>query len=555
MSSSDVSSDNTSYTYTMCNGGDERSDSGLGFEPRMDEHDSQSSRPFYLQHGKLWGVASRALALGALGLVVWGVLFSVMGSDAGPGGQLFRMGVLFVVAHLAGCALRPSGLPPLLGMLLVGILLRNVGFLQLSDHFVPVAANLRKVALVVILIRAGLGLDPAALKRLSWVVLRLSLVPSVVEATVVAFMAHGLLGLPLLWGFLLGCVLAAVSPAVVIPCLCNLQDKGYGKRKGIPTLVMAAASIDDINAISAFGIVLGIIFSQGSQTMQILQGPLGLLIGLLLGVAAGLFLRYIPDKKDSQVVVLRTILLGSMGLLLVFGVDALGYTGAGPLGCIVAAFVASHGWTAQDSDGSQNSVSSGFVTLWVVFQPVLFGLIGTEINLSVLEAETVGLGIACLSLSLVMRMVSSAATVAGVGLNWKEKLFVAIAWFPKATVQAAIGPLALDAARGQPEAVEYASIVLTISVLAILITAPIGAVLITTLGPRLLQRERLDLPRTLANRTAVLVHKLLSKTTDPAVREEIVGAVTTYLVILIQFQLSFSNIPNNSAVTSNNSVS
>ncbi|PSN30829.1 hypothetical protein C0J52_17334 [Blattella germanica] len=294
-----------------------------------------------------WGRLSRILALVALGLMLWGYTYSLLDKIAGIDGQLFRIGVLCVAAHLAGWLIHLIGLPPLLGMLLMGILLRNVGFVELTGKWLSLAGNLRKVALVVILIRAGLGLDPSALKRLSWVVLRLSIFPSVVEVLFVAIMMHFLLDFPWLWGLLMGTVLAAVSPAVVIPCSVHLQDKGYGRKKGIPTLIIAAASVDDINAISAFGVLLGIIFSTGNQTMQLLQGPLGLVIGLISGSIMGFFLQYVPQKNDEYVVTLRTLLLACGSLLLMFGIDALGYKGAGPLGCMVAGFVACHGWRAQ----------------------------------------------------------------------------------------------------------------------------------------------------------------------------------------------------------------
>ncbi|KAJ4436258.1 hypothetical protein ANN_18889 [Periplaneta americana] len=506
---------------------------------------------------------TRLLTLMVLGLTLWGSIYSTVGTMAGPQGQMFKIGFLGVASHFAGWLISFVGLPPLLGMLLMGILLRNVEFIILSGHFMEVAADLRQMSLAIILIRAGLGLDPVALRRLGGMVTRLAVAPSLAEVIFIAIMTHFLLGLPWVWGFLLGeeqrlrvfvnkvfrknfgdkrdevtgewrklhnaelhalysspdiirniksrrlrwtghvahmgesrnayrvSVLAAVSPAVVIPCLFSLEDRGYGKSKGIPTLVIAAASFDDIIAISAFGIVISLIFTAHSTlAMLILRGPLGILFGMVGGIGIGIFLRYVPNKDDPRVTMFRTILLAFLGAFFMFGSEAVDYEGAGPLGAIVTAFVASNGWKTKTFDGKA-AVADNFLVLWSVFQPVLFGLIGTEINLFILDPVTVGIGIASLFVALAARIVTSVLVAAGGNLTWKEKLFVAFAWFPKATVQAAIGPIALDNAReiGNEEYISYASKVLIVAVLGILITAPAGASLITFLGPRLLRKE------------------------------------------------------------------
>lgn len=185
-----------------------------------------------------------------------------------PGSQLFSLATLFVLAFIAGEAIKLIKLPPLLGMLLMGIFLRNIGFIHLSGTYLEVTASLREIALCVILTRAGLGLDPKAMKSLSFVILRLATIPAFTEGAFTMLLTHYLLGLPWMWGILLGSVLAAVSPAVVIPCLFSLQERGYGKDKGVPTLVVAAASLDDIVAISAFGVVLSMIFATGKLRLS-----------------------------------------------------------------------------------------------------------------------------------------------------------------------------------------------------------------------------------------------------------------------------------------------
>lgn len=460
-------------------------------DERVDEGNVQSvaasekrSRCCYLY----WPQVSRILAVAVLGLMLWGGAVSKLGSMASPQGQLFQIGALAITAYLAGWLISFLQLPSLLGMMLAGIALRNVGFVVLTGGYLHVAATLRQMALVVILLRAGLELDPSALKRLGTMVLRLAIGPAVVEAVAVAVFAYFLLDLPWIWGFLLGAVLAAVSPEVVIPLLCNLQTKGsYGKAKGIPTIVIAAASFDDIVAISAFGVLLNIATSTGDLKTTIIRCPVGLAIGSLCGLAIGLFLRYVPYQDDTRVTMLRTLLLAAGGMFLMFGSATIGYEGAGPLACIITSFVASNGWRLTGKQAAERN----FELLYTIIQPIQFGLIGIEINLFVLEGRMVGLGVVSLLASLAVRIAASIVVAAGGNLNWKEKFFVSFAWFPKATVQAAIGPVALDEVRKmQLEEYEaYATTVLIIAVLSILITAPVGAILITVLGTRLLEKE------------------------------------------------------------------
>ncbi|GLG92555.1 Sodium hydrogen exchanger 9b2-like protein, mitochondrial [Gryllus bimaculatus] len=259
-----------------------------------------------------------------------------------------------------------------------------------------------------------------------------------------------------------------VSPAVVVPSLLALKDQGYGEDKGIATLVIAASSIDDILAISGFGVILSTIFSEGDVLQQFLQGPLEVCIGLSFGILWGIVAIYIPHRSESWVVTGRSLMVGLGGLFAVFGSQLAGYSGAGPLASIVMAFVACYGWKKQGWSATNNPVESVFTSMWQIFQPVLFGLIGTAINLSTLEGHAVIYGIATLCVGLSIRLVTS---------------------FLNSTVQAAIGPVALDLAEkwhSDEIVLGYASLVLTIAVLSIIITAPLGAIGIYIAGPRLL---------------------------------------------------------------------
>ncbi|XP_018012556.2 sodium/hydrogen exchanger 9B2 [Hyalella azteca] len=443
-------------------------------------------------HGKVGEV----LTYVALLLLTWGALYAITGDASLPGGNLFSLLVVFVCSVIGGKITEACGLPPLLGMLLAGIALRSFPGIRIIGESLDLnySASIRNIALVVILLRAGLGLDPKALKAMSLVVFRLACVPCLVEAIVGAIVSHFLLGFPWLWGFMLGFVLSAVSPAVVVPCLLQLSQQGYGVDKGIPTLVIAAASIDDVIAISGFGVMLGMTFSEGSLTWQILHGPLEVVMGLSYGAVMGFICWILPNKQQQSCSLLQFGMLLTAGLFALFGSRKIEFGGAGALAVLSMAFIAGVGFRRQgEADGDKILVGQHCNVAWGYLQPMLFALIGTEIQVLSLELGTVGLGVALLCISLTCRVVTTFFVVLGSGLNIRERFFVALAWLPKATIQAAIGSTALDYAvrigAGEHE-IALAKQVLTIAVLVILITAPIGAIAIMTSAPRLLQRPR-----------------------------------------------------------------
>ncbi|CAL8072025.1 unnamed protein product [Orchesella dallaii] len=430
-------------------------------------------------------------------VLIWMVTYLWVGVDGLPGGQIFALIVLLFFGIATGYAVELVRFPPLLGMLIVGMAIRNVPGIKFAvDLTGDVSSTLRQTALVVILIRAGLGLDPTALAKLSGVVIRLAFGPCLMEAVTIAVASHFILDFPWSWGLLLGFVLAAVSPAVTVPCLLSLRDQGYGIAKGIPTIVIAAASVDDILAISAFGVALGFAFNQDeSLTMTIIQGPielvLGITFGVLWGLGLGIFLSQ-PEDANKDATLFRIVFLLFGGCLSVFGFQYVNFAGSGALGCLTAAFVASILWRRKGILSDNDNLNWGFQKLWFVFQPLLFGLIGCEIDFSTLDPSIVLLGLLCLVIALAVRITTSFYMVARSGLTLKERIFIAMAWLPKATVQAAIGPVAYDLARQQGAGASAEKLgleVLTIAVLSILVTAPIGAVAIMLFGPKLLSKD------------------------------------------------------------------
>merc|ERR1712227_1120285 len=307
-----------------------------------------------------------------------------------------------------------------------------------------ISRTLRSICLTVILLMAGLELDPVKLLKLSGVVVRATFIPCLTEAVAVAVFSKLLLGLPWTVGFMLGFILAAVSPAVIIPALMSLSGRGFGVAKGIPTLVIAACAADDVVAISGFGIFLGVTFSLGSPLWKlILHGPIEVVIGVSFGVFWGILAQWVPNKDHRHVAFFRWLILFGGGLIALFGAHLIHYDGAGGLATIIMAFVAGMQWR-KEGWGDHNPVTKTFQRMWIILQPVIFALIGTEIQIHKINLETLGYSLLVLFIALVIRMFGTYVAVMGGALNVKEKIFMAFAWLPKATVQAALGPIFLD---------------------------------------------------------------------------------------------------------------
>ncbi|XP_048578622.1 sodium/hydrogen exchanger 9B2 isoform X3 [Nematostella vectensis] len=440
------------------------------------------------------GFLSQALTRCLIVLVSYGVLWSITGHEMLPGGNLFGIFIILMCAAFGGfitTRVSCGVLPSLLGMLIVGFLLRNVPGIDVAKHIDKKwSATLRSIALVVILARSGLELDPGALRRLKFTCVRLAFGPCITEAVTVAVVVRYVLDMPWLWGFQLGFVLGAVSPAVVVPQLLVLQAKGYGVEQGIPTLVMAASSCDDVLAISLFGVFVGIAFSKGNLYFNIFRGPIELIMGIVIGILVGVVCWYLPNNQETNRLGNRFVLLAAFALLSVFGCNAAEFSGAGALGVLSMATIAGHGW----GDDEKAAVSRAMAVLWEFFQPLLFGLIGAEVTWEYMDVSLVGRCIGALCISLLVRMMITGVLMAGNNLTLKEKVFVAIAWLPKATVQAAIGSMSLDIARERGYTGKFQEDlgvqIVTMAVLSILITAPIGAVAIAVSGPRLMRQAQ-----------------------------------------------------------------
>ncbi|CAG9814942.1 unnamed protein product [Phaedon cochleariae] len=451
------------------------------FWPKLCPH------PFCLSYRQF----TRIISLTLIGLLTWCILYAMIGPIvAPPSGKLFQLMVLSISAHLGGWLISLTTLPALIGMLFTGLLLQNVNIVDIDENFAEICKELRNVALVIILIRAGLDLDPSAMRRMKYTVIKLGLVPWLMEAFATALLSVFLLDLPVSYALLLGSLVAAVSPAVVVTCLFRLRSKGYGVAKGIPTLIIAVSGIDDAVSVAIFGIIKSIMFSSSSLTSLIIEGPISIVGGIGFGVLWGMFCNYSPEKNDPFVIPLRILLLLVGGMVAVFGSEVIGYGGAGPLGCVAAAFVSLVCWSRQGWDIADNPAATAFEIFWMIFEPILFGITGASIRLDRLDGGIVSVSVGILVAVALIRIAGTVLLGIGCKLNLKEKIFVAISWMSKATVQAALGPAVLGMVAAQSKEHEYGDKILTTCVLSIMLTAPTGAILITLLGPRLLTKTK-----------------------------------------------------------------
>ncbi|KAF8373794.1 hypothetical protein PRIPAC_80223 [Pristionchus pacificus] len=372
--------------------------------------------------------------------------------------------------------------PSLLGMLIAGIALRNVPLI--SGLVVPMkwSSVLRKAAFVVILLRGGLSLDGEALKKMKGACIRLALCPCTVEAVVIALAAKLIFGISILFGLLLGFLLAAVSPAVVVPSMIRIAEDGYGSR--VSSLVVAAASLDDVYAITLFSLCFSIVFATGDSVwMTIIRAPLEIIGGCALGAFVGYGLRYVRPSS-------RLPLLLSSSMAIFFGCASLHIDSAGALAVLVSAFVAASNWRNGETASTEESSLKLFWEFF--FQPLLFGLIGFQLTFSLLSWRKVILGILVLAIGVAARTAIAFLAVMGSGMSKQERFFVAFAWIPKATVQAALASVALEKTRNgryEKEYEEASLIVFSLAVLSILTTAPIGAAVIRITAPLLLTKD------------------------------------------------------------------
>ena len=392
--------------------------------------------------------------------------------------MLFSFAFFILIAIGLSKLFEKLRLPGLLGMILTGIILGEysknyivnilkLDFLEpffISDKILSISSDLRLCALIVILIRAGLGIDRESLKKIGNVALKMSCIPCLFEGFTIMMVTHLLLGFPLPICGTLGFIIAAVSPAVVVPEMLSLKEKNLGKEREIPTLILAGASIDDIFAITLFSSFLSLSLGKNVNIYkEFLKIPLSIVIGIVLGGVIGIILvkffkkYHIRDTRKAIIFLMVGIIFHQLETLNIFPIASL-------LGIMTMGFIILEKYPIL-----AKRLSTKFNKIWVFSEIILFVLIGAAVNIKVIFSSS-SVGVIIVLIGLVGRMLGVGVSLFGSNLNKKERLFCGLSYIPKATVQAAISgiPLAMGVPHGE--------ILLAIGVLSIIISVPIGVI-------------------------------------------------------------------------------
>lgn len=398
--------------------------------------------------------------------------------------MLTSLALIFLVGLSAAAICGYLHLPRIIGMLFTGIILGPHVLGLLDDKILSISSELRQIALIIILLKAGLSLNLADLKKVGRPAVMMAFVPASFEICGYLLCAPMILGITRIESAVMGAVLAAVSPAVVVPRMVQLMENGYGTEKSIPQMILAGASCDDIFVIVLFSTFAGIAQGGTADFTQFLNIPVSIVLGILLGAAVGYLLSLFFETAYAKEHYVRNsmkviVVLGLSFLLMAVETWAKPYVSVSGLLAVVSMACVLKMKCPKSVSGR---LSEKFGKLWIAAEVVLFVMVGAAVDIRY-TATAGGAAVVMILLALIFRAAGVCVCMAGTALNRKERLFTVIAYLPKATVQAAIGsvPMAMGLFCGQ--------IVLSVAVLAILITAPLGAIGMDMTYRRLLKRQ------------------------------------------------------------------
>ena len=398
--------------------------------------------------------------------------------------MLTSLALIFLMGLSAAAICGYLHLPRIIGMLFTGIILGPHVLGLLDDKILSISSELRQIALIIILLKAGLSLNLADLKKVGRPAVMMAFVPASFEICGYLLCAPMILGITRIESAVMGAVLAAVSPAVVVPRMVQLMENGYGTEKSIPQMILAGASCDDIFVIVLFSTFAGIAQGGTADFTQFLNIPVSIVLGILLGAAVGYLLSLFFETAYAKEHYVRNsmkviVVLGLSFLLMAVETWAKPYVSVSGLLAVVSMACVLKMKCPKSVSGR---LSEKFGKLWIAAEVVLFVMVGAAVDIRY-TATAGGAAVVMILLALIFRAAGVCVCMAGTALNKKERLFTVIAYLPKATVQAAIGsvPMAMGLSCGQ--------IVLSVAVLAILITAPLGAIGMDMTYKKLLKKQ------------------------------------------------------------------
>ena len=398
---------------------------------------------------------------------------------------------IILLGLLLDWAVRKIKLPGLIGLLFLGVLIGPYCLNTLSPDLAAVAGDLRLIALIVILLRAGLEISSEALAKVGFRAMLLSFVPCIFEVSAVVLIAPRILGITYTEAAMLGAILGAVSPAVIVPLMISFIKQGRGSKKAVPTLVLAGASCDDAVAIVLFSSFLGM-YLGGSVNVaaQIATVPISVIIGITTGLVIGIALYKLFDRFNPRATKRVLILLGISIIMLHFEHSI---SEIAPFSALVA-IMAIGFIILEKRQHYAHEISSKLGKIWIFAQLLLFTLVGSQVNLKVAVAAGLA-GLAVILTGLLGRSIGVQICLLKSELATKERVFVGLSYLPKATVQAAIGAAPLMAMKAAGMDILAGEIILATAVLSIIITAPTGAFVISWAGKNLLDvDDNIDTP-------------------------------------------------------------
>lgn len=392
--------------------------------------------------------------------------------------MLTDIAIIFIFGIFMAYIFEKIGLAPIIGMLIAGIIISPNQLNFVSDDIINLSTDLRQIALVTILTRAGLALNFDKLKKVGRPAILLSFVPASIEMLGIIIFAKRFFPIDTIDAGIMAAVLAAVSPAIVVPRMIKLIDEGYGADKNIPEMILAGASVDDVFVIVFFSSFLALKTGGTLSAMSFLNIPISIITGILLGIVAGKMLAIVFEKIKVNDIYKAMIFIGMSFLMLRLQNVIEKYIALSALISIMTAGITIN---RKNTKLATNLLDS-YNRLWKVFELFLFVLVGISVDLAYVR-EAGFLAVILILIGLIFRMIGVNISLIKTNLNKNERLFTSFAYLPKATVQAAIGPVALQMGLAS------GNLILSVSVIAILLTAPLGAILTDKTYKKLLKKS------------------------------------------------------------------
>ena len=397
--------------------------------------------------------------------------------------MILSLGLIIILGMIFAKIFEKLRLPRIIGMLFTGIILGPQVLNLLDTNILSISSDLRTIALIVILLKAGLSLDIKDLKKVGPAAILLSFLPASFEILAYGIFVPKLLGLNLINALLMGSVMAAVSPAIVVPRMVKLIDEGYGSDESIPQMILAGASCDDVFVLVLFSSFLAMAKGEGFSYKALFKVPISIILGIFIGIVIGYLLYLFFERKYNKGSYIRNstkvIIILALAFLLVSLEEIL--KNIIPLSGLLAVIAMASSYKLKADESVVKRLSDKFAKLWIFAEILLFVLVGAEVDINYMTG--IGFtGIILIILGLLIRSIGVYISVRKSKLNKKEKVFTVFAYTPKATVQAAIGSVALS------NGLDSGMSILSIAVLGIIITAPLGAILIDKSYKKLLRR-------------------------------------------------------------------